>query len=324
MLLVEQADDLENTGSTSTQVDKVSNASEFYGPSGTFYFLSKLRSQVSTSHEPNHQRPATHTTVSGESVADLLHSSDYGSLYLSTSNQSQPAATDSTPPGGPRPGHSPSARGANTTGGSSALVEFEIQIHRECIRLYFENLHCVHPILDQESFLEKCERDIWHRKNLTAKSPTSAQGKVSRGFLALFNIVLAIGAITAGETSLLNWDRTLSFVECNGGEASFDNPPPYTPTRVARLYFERAKVLTGDLFESSSFEIAQTLFLMVRAVPHATDMMMLITTGCVLSKCSEASQLLYVQWYGITHSFRNRYFDDEAKCLTRRKTFMVV
>lgn len=261
----EQVEESVNRVSTPNEADQASSASEFYGPSGTFYFLSKLRSQVNTRHESNIHRQGNHQTVAGDSVAHLLHSSDYdGATDLNALHRSQAMETQSTPTGSARSGILPASRGAHT-GLTSSPLEFELQIQRECIRLYFENLHCVHPILDHKLFLENCEKEVWLSKEPTVETQGFPQREARRGFLSLFNIVLAIGAITAGETSMLNWERTLDFLECNSGaNASLDNSPLYTPTRIARMYFEKAKELIGDVFESSSFETAQTLFLMVR------------------------------------------------------------
>lgn len=124
-------------------------------------------------------------------------------------------------------------------------------------RLYFQNLHYVHPIIDQADFISRCRSEIWEStlppKTLTTRSYTV--------FLALFNAVLALGAITAGEDSLF---ARLSAPERSSEGVRFPNrdSPVYQPLRIAKTFFERAKTCLGDVFESSSFESTQTLFLM--------------------------------------------------------------
>ncbi|RSL72468.1 hypothetical protein CEP53_001114 [Fusarium sp. AF-6] len=235
-------------------VNQHTGGSEFYGPSGTFYFLSRVRSHAQSRPQP--QTASVNVGTDSSSVVNLLHSSDY---TLPDTHDASLHGSDT---------HSPAIQPASSAGSTvrnkESLHNIETEIQRECVRLYFNNLHCIHPILDHANFLIRCETEVW--QNSTQDNSTPTQNLVQRRkqrFLALFNIVLAIGAITAGDTSSLTWDRTAKYLEeaCNGHV--FDiSPPPYAPIRVARLFFERARVLLGDIFESSSIETAQTLFLM--------------------------------------------------------------
>lgn len=259
---VEHAEPSEEMPSALGHVNKHTGGSEFYGPTGTFYFLSQVRHHAKSARQSESLRRRSIGDDTEASVINLLHSSDYsladaqaarlGNFRESTRQptQSEPTVSDS----------SASHLGSCNFG---QFVHVEVEIQRECTRLYFANLHCVHPVLDHMDFLARCEREVWLDQAPHMPTLVSNQGLHKTRFLALFNAVLANGAITAGETSLLTWDRTINFLERQSGGHAFSNPHPYTPIRVARLYFERAKELLGDIFETSSVETTQALFLMV-------------------------------------------------------------
>ncbi|KAM5361901.1 hypothetical protein ACJZ2D_012846 [Fusarium nematophilum] len=242
-------------------VNQHTGGSEFYGPSGTFYFLSRLRFHAKSRPRSWHLQNTAAGVDIDSSVVNLLHSSDYplkNAQDASASNQHGPSPS-------PAQAQRPVLESLTlrpTSRNDESLKDIETEIQRECVRLYFENLHCVHPILDHTNFLGRCERELWLDREPDNSTPASKQGQGKQRFLALFNVVLAIGAITAGETSLLTWDRTTKFLEHGSSNDVFSNPPSYTPIRVARLYFEKTRTLLGDIFESSSIETTQTLFLM--------------------------------------------------------------
>lgn len=129
------------------------------------------------------------------------------------------------------------------------------------MQLYFRNLHLIHPILDQASFTSRCERDVWHETTPSGNLPLHERSV----FLALFNAVLALGAITAGEDALFMKDLTLGYSPMTEvpTERFTQNLSVYLPLKLAKLFFERAKANLGDIFEACSFESTQTLFLMV-------------------------------------------------------------
>ena len=247
-------------------VNQHTGGSEFYGPSGTFYFLSRVRSHAQSRPQPQQVRAAAvDAGVDSSSVVNLLHSSDY-----TLPNTEDASLHGSDARSLAQPAMPPSSAARQTAHDDESLPGIEIEIQRECARLYFENLHCVHPILDRTSFLRRSEIEVWQNQGQDKSTPTPNQAqRQKQRFLALFHIVLAIGAITAGDTSSLTWDRITKFLEQVYNSHAFgNNPPSYAPIRVARLYFERARAFLGDVFESSSIENTQTLFLMVRQVSH--------------------------------------------------------
>ena len=231
------------------EVNRHTEGAEFYGPTGTFYFLSRLQSQANAQNLRHESRDTREQSsgrgLNGTSVVNLLHSSDYPVSKFST-------GTDT------------SQRTGWSAGQVDSHAATEAEIARECVQLYFQNLHCIHPILDRDVFLVRCEREVWNdpsHNNGDTVVKTQAQNR----FRALFSAVLAIGAITAGETSMLTWTSTVRFLDQHEGcDNSGTSTTTYPPIRVARLFFGKCKQYLGDIFESSSFETAQTLFLMVR------------------------------------------------------------
>ncbi|KAK7433615.1 hypothetical protein Landi51_13852 [Colletotrichum acutatum] len=235
------------------QVNEHTEGAEFYGPTGTFYFLARLRSRANTQKQPE---AGTHRKQS--SIVNLLHSSDYSTppdSRILGQNQFAKASPQSN--GGRRESYQ---QGVVADVVLSAVdAAFATELERECVRLYFQNLHNIHPILEQMTFLKRCEEEIWSRLS-RPDIMISAQMRREARFLALYNVVIAIGAITAGETSLLMEDHTKEFLDRTGQTS--DEEALYPPIRLARRFFERSRLHLEDICESSSLETAQTLFLM--------------------------------------------------------------
>jgi hypothetical protein len=116
-------------------------------------------------------------------------------------------------------------------------------------------LHIVHPFLDQTKFIERCETEIWSQNPIQESAQTV--------FLALFNAVLAVGAINAGEDASFMRDTTSVRQAERYAGGPDRKAPTYPPLKLAKLFFERAKTNLGDVFEACSLESTQTLLLMV-------------------------------------------------------------
>lgn len=240
---------------------------EFYGPMGAFSFLSRLRSKALSeagtysSTAPTQRRNSRN--LEDMSIVNLLHSSDYPVAAESNRRASQPAATRAQVPelsAGPDRQDVPTSALTNVGDWYRALPKAP-EVERECVRLYFHNLHNIHPILDTTTFLTRCEKNVWGPL-LRGKVPLSTRHE-SRAFLALYYAVLAIGSITAGEQSSLVWQQTVDFLNAAEGFCGMkSNSSTYPPLRLARLFFEKSKSQLGDTFDSCSFESAQALFLM--------------------------------------------------------------
>jgi hypothetical protein len=139
-----------------------------------------------------------------------------------------------------------------------------VEAEKECIQLYFANLHLIYYILDKASFIARCEDEIWSGEQQSSESRTCRNSK----FPALYNAVVAVGAITAGDDTVVAQcrDKVQGFMEDHSSKlnrSSVKRKPIYPPLELAQVYFAKAKALLGDLFEASSLESTQTLILMV-------------------------------------------------------------
>lgn len=247
-------------------INNHTQGTEFYGAMGTFSFLSRLRSRAlseadleSSAQFHGHRGSRNLDDIS---IVNLLHSSDYPVEMEYDRRKSHMTPMLSAVRGqGAEPMAQASMTAVASGSRSYATSAQAMEIEKESARLYFQNLHNIHPILDPSAFLARCEKEVWSRAPFANSSVDLQRG--CRRFLSLYYAVLAIGAITAGEQSLLAWRQNLDFLDqdeiSSGIQAS---PTTYPPIRLARLYFERSKAHLGDVFESCSFESAQTLFLM--------------------------------------------------------------
>ena len=148
-------------------------------------------------------------------------------------------------------------------GKSSASLKNEIVecrlvenlLEKEYMRIFFDNLHYIHPFLSPTVFALRCERDVWE------KVDHHRLQKHQLHFFALYNAVIAVGALTAGTDLLTNLRCRL------GTERAHKrvNHEWVVPSSVdlSKIYFRRAKKFLGDYFEVCSLESVQALILMV-------------------------------------------------------------
>jgi hypothetical protein len=124
------------------------------------------------------------------------------------------------------------------------------------IQAFLDNLHHLHPMLDPVLFEEQCERHVWGTQTRIEKQ------KCSRHFLALYNIVVAVGALVAGAAVVKNLGRDMQL--CAAQFAQTENSKSvFSSQTISRTYFRKSKDLLGDVSEVCSLESAQTLLLMV-------------------------------------------------------------
>lgn len=292
-----------DTSNGLSDTNRHTKGTEYYGPAGTFYFLSLLRGKANARSRRGSQSGLQDITNPREednpSVVNLLHSFDYC------------AASDAEARPGP-PRLLPASTAARSEAGGQASEPgtrgsmIEVGLQKECVRLYFQSLHCIHPFLDQSNFLQKCHVEVWDVR------PGDNQRK-RHGFLALFYVVLALGAITAGDASSLVWSQYVDFMNQVDPRGT-TQASSYVPIRIARMYFDRAQSYLGNVFEVSSIEIAEALFLMVRISDHIHFWLELVLTITrfplivrVLSKCFQAAQLVHVQRHGSSRSSSHRH-----------------
>ena len=156
-----------------------------------------------------------------------------------------------------------------TSSTTSAPPAPNLEIEKECVQLYFTNLHLIYNFVDKVSFIARCEREIW---SISAAANSPPQSEESTQFLAMYHAVLAVGAITAGDdtVTVVSHQHVRSYIDFRTGQL---NKPhrhkknEYAPLELAQFFFAKAKTLLGDFTESSSLETIKTLFLMVSGLP---------------------------------------------------------
>ncbi|KAH7074057.1 fungal-specific transcription factor domain-containing protein [Paraphoma chrysanthemicola] len=129
------------------------------------------------------------------------------------------------------------------------------RLEREYVRSYLNNLHHLHPMLDSPAFTARCEKEIWDAHNPLHRK------KRLRHFSALYNIVVAIGALVAGSYIAQDFGRDIKI--CMEALAQPQGSiQPLTSQALSKVYFRKSRQLLGDVFEVCSLESAQTLLLM--------------------------------------------------------------
>jgi hypothetical protein len=140
------------------------------------------------------------------------------------------------------------------------IREVKRRLERECIRLFMSNLHFLHPMLDPIAFVARCEEEIW-----SVHTPPERK-KVLRHFFALYNIVVAVGALVAGSNLTQDFGKDINL--CMEQSAQSQNSSsPISSQALSKNYFRKSRALLGDVFEVCSLESAQTLLLMVSYPP---------------------------------------------------------
>lgn len=129
----------------------------------------------------------------------------------------------------------------------------EKNVEKKLIQVFFNNLHHLHPFLLVDEFMSRCEREVW-----SSNSKTEPQQN-RKHFLALYNIVIAVGALIAGIGLLPEPETELNSSSRDSGKTQQTS----SSIMLSVIYFRKSRVLLGDVFEVCSLESAQTLFLMV-------------------------------------------------------------
>jgi hypothetical protein len=258
--------EVEAGGGSFGEANRHTQGTEPY-PSGIYSLLLKLRSRTGKSGlrieearlpSPHEDRNSRDLSIGSLLRPTLTDSPIPYSATLPHEKKPNPQSPSSSLNHNLSKKISPSVSTYETTGSLNGPVAMlsNAHIEKECVRLYFQNLHLVHPILDQGTFVSRCEMEIW--------DPEDPSMSPNPSFLALFNAVLAIGAINAGDDAVFMRDMaTVRQTERFAG--SDRRAPTYPPLKLAKLFFERAKSNLGDVFETCSLESTQTFLLMVRA-----------------------------------------------------------
>jgi hypothetical protein len=244
-------------------VNKSTSGTEFYGPTATLAFLLELRSRARSfqaQSDRSEQRPARGSFGSNGarklSIVNFFHNAGNDVTESLDTIQESPDT----------PGF---YSGLSVPSPASSIASHypppNTEVEKECIQLFFANLHLVYYFLDKDIFLDSCERFIWSPD----PNPPKRRGfQESSKFLSLYNAVVAVGAITAGDDAVAA-PKVQEFLQARSKarmERSSSKRLNYPPLELAQIYFAKAKALLGDLFEVCSLESTQTLFLMVRNI----------------------------------------------------------
>ncbi|KAI5461881.1 fungal-specific transcription factor domain-containing protein [Mariannaea sp. PMI_226] len=152
----------------------------------------------------------------------------------------------------------------------SPLQAAKKRLEREYVRLFISNLHHLHPMLDPIAFVAQCEQVIWD-----VDTPLESN-KNLRHFFALYNIVVAVGALVAGSSIAQNFEGDINL--CMKQLTQQQNLSlPLSNQALSKQYFRKSRALLGDVFEVCSLESTQTLLLMSlycqnSLMPHACYM----------------------------------------------------
>lgn len=146
------------------------------------------------------------------------------------------------------------------SGQESHLQVAKRRLEREYVRVFMSNLHHIHPMLDPIAFAARCEEVIW-----SVHTPLE-KNKDLRHFFALYNIVVAVGALIADSSISLAFEADINLcmkLPAQGQNSSI----PLSSQALSKTYFRKCRALLGDVFEVCSLESAQTLLLMVSHLP---------------------------------------------------------
>jgi hypothetical protein len=191
---------------------------------------------------PSHTRNESHMGLIQHDIPTLTHQNSSGEDSASNTRSSAHLATKEEPVP------------------ESPLQVAKKRLEREYVRLFMSNLHHLHPMLDPIAFAARCEEVIWD-----VHTPLE-RNKDLRHFFALYNIVVAVGALVAGSSINQNFERDINL--CMKQPTQCQNSSlPLSSQALSKKYFRKSRALLGDVFEVCSLESAQTLLLMVSHPP---------------------------------------------------------
>ncbi|KAH6643238.1 putative C6 transcription factor [Boeremia exigua] len=157
---------------------------------------------------------------------------------------------------------SPATRRSYQSFTGSSTQSSKIHLERVYVHIFLDNLHHLHPMLDPVSFEKRCEKDIWF-----AHSAGERQ-KGFRHFFALYNIVVAVGALIAGSHVFKELERDIRSCITQSAESESSGRIDSSQA-VSRRYFRRSKDLLGDTFSRTrSLTLTWSLYCQNSHMPH--------------------------------------------------------
>ena len=241
---------------------------EFYGGSSNLAFLSTLfaRARIRARSSSGEQEASArggesvhgdtdspgHLSNSRLSIVDLMYNADYPPASNSSASPaagSQVRDIRQSPCSYATPGYE--LPNLETSGGRPYSNDKK-EIENYFVDSYFANKHHIHPFLDECRFRSQCSQ-IW-----APDSPLSPQKRTT--FHSLYYSVVAVGAINAPleESSVLI-----------GGHQSTPANRTRNTLEWANWYFDLAQRALGNIFQISTLETCQALFLLVSGFSSA-------------------------------------------------------
>ena len=178
------------------------NNVEFYGSASSVAFL-RHAEMLS-----NCQMPGSSTEMPELSLTSILHNTEF------------------------QPGNSPET----AAGPAHDSDRYHFRIARRFLDAYFSNIHFIQPILDEDSFLTRCE-DLWF----------NSESSHSLSFRALYYATLSLGSLVM----------------------SLDEPSFAGSTRFewSRKLFHKSLALLTELGTTTDIEIVQCFYMLVSQRP---------------------------------------------------------
>ncbi|KIX99074.1 uncharacterized protein Z520_05535 [Fonsecaea multimorphosa CBS 102226] len=264
---------------------------EFYGCASTSHFLEELHSRVRSMQNGNladKQTPAATAPCQSPSARRYLATSSWsGSVeaenpavfdWFRTSTTTAEAMARFPCDGSRSFLGLPDYQRDPALGAESRTAAIEIE--KECIRSYFANLHLIYFCLDMDAFLAHCESEVWKRHLALTRQRFEEE---SSSFFALYDIVVALGALVAGPEDHVTRALDKMYRQHHASSGSRVSPflgrerPPHLTLPLARKYFLEAKARLGSLMGASSLEVIRasllvSVYCQYAFIPHQSYM----------------------------------------------------
>ncbi|KAG8664265.1 uncharacterized protein FPOAC1_013972 [Fusarium poae] len=231
------------------------NGKEFYGPAATLAFLLELRARISAFQrklrDRQYSRPRTRSRTS------LVNLMDGEEVDDSNDKDARRHLVHRTPET-PRVAQSPNCQSQSPFHLTNATIE------KACIEHYFRNIHHIYSFIDKARFLKRCQTEFWNCP-VPEKPERSNFHLPNSTFAAVYNAVIAVGALTAPETFVTDTE-TSDTAEFWAELIKHSNQHHHTGTQpapeLAEIYFTRARISSSSFFEACNLDSQQAFFLM--------------------------------------------------------------
>ncbi|THY81232.1 hypothetical protein D6C95_09188, partial [Aureobasidium pullulans] len=243
-------------------VNQRTQGTEFYGTSSNYVLLNQLFSHARLhSHARYDSTSASSAAVASISDQNQNTPNNRISLVNLLANEDDllPPSREKSPSNNlPSPAWPSVSNVLSGVADTSPAVQQQVaekRLEKVLIRSFMHNLHYLHPMIDSNIFYARYNELVTESSNPPERSPHL------RHFFALYNIVVAVGALVASADLSEEYAREIAVVLQSKKDLQELAKAPLQ--RLSRLYFRKSRSLLGDVFEACSLESAQALLLMV-------------------------------------------------------------